>query len=106
MSCQLTCFIRINQWFKAMTVEWENLVEGEAALSTFMEESGFIRIGTFDVQWSKDVIFIQDLINNVWKSCIFRTLFSVNNKKNFWKAIKFAPPAVWCTITRIAKQTQ
>jgi hypothetical protein len=48
-----------------MTVEWENLVEGEAALSTFMEESGFIRIGTFDVQWSKDVIFIQDLINNV-----------------------------------------
>jgi hypothetical protein len=34
-----------------------------------MEESGFIRIGAFDFLYSRDVIFIKDLINN-WLTVI------------------------------------
>jgi hypothetical protein len=49
---------------KALTVEWDNMPEGQEALSRFMEESGFIRIGAFDFLYSRDVIFIKDLINN------------------------------------------
>ncbi|XP_046638282.1 protein Star-like [Daphnia pulicaria] len=49
---------------KTLTVEWDNLLEGQEALSSFMEESGFIRIGAFDFQYTRDVIFIKDLLNN------------------------------------------
>ncbi|XP_046460619.1 uncharacterized protein LOC124207282 [Daphnia pulex] len=49
---------------KALTVEWDNMPEGQEALSRFMEESGFIRIGAFDFLYSRDVIFIKDLINH------------------------------------------
>lgn len=48
---------------KTLTVEWNNIPEGEEALSRFMEDNGFIRIGAFDFQWTRDVIFIKDLIN-------------------------------------------
>lgn len=54
---------------KALTVEWDNMPEGQEALSRFMEESGFIRIGAFDFLYSRDVIFIKDLINN-WLTVI------------------------------------
>ncbi|EFX85456.1 hypothetical protein DAPPUDRAFT_314237 [Daphnia pulex] len=49
---------------KSLTVEWDNMPEGQEALSRFMEESGFIRIGAFDFLYSRDVIFIKDLINH------------------------------------------
>jgi hypothetical protein len=39
------------------------MLEGQEALSRFMEESGFIRIGAFDFQYTRDVIFIKDLLN-------------------------------------------
>jgi hypothetical protein len=38
--------------------------EGKEALIRFMEDSGFITIGAFDFQWTRDVIFIKDAINN------------------------------------------
>lgn len=37
--------------------------EGQEALSRFMEDSGFMRIGAFDFQFTRDVIFVKDLIN-------------------------------------------
>jgi hypothetical protein len=37
--------------------------EGKEALIRFMEDSGFITIGAFDFHWTRDVIFIKDLIN-------------------------------------------
>ena len=54
-------FLKFN--FKSLTVEWDNMPEGKEALIRFMEDSGFITIGAFDFQWSRDVIFIKDLIN-------------------------------------------
>ncbi|KAK4010369.1 hypothetical protein OUZ56_019515 [Daphnia magna] len=48
---------------KTLTVEWNNIPEGEEALSRFMEVNGYIRMGAFDFQWTRDVIFIKDLIN-------------------------------------------
>ena len=39
------------------------MAEGQDALVRFMEESGFIKIGAFDFQYTRDVIFIKDLIN-------------------------------------------
>jgi hypothetical protein len=45
-------------------VEWDNMPEGKEELIRFMEESGFITIGAFDFQWSRDVIFIKDFINS------------------------------------------
>ena len=48
---------------KSLTVEWDNMAEGQDALVRFMEESGFIKIGAFEFQYSRDVIFIKDLIN-------------------------------------------
>ncbi|KAI9561282.1 hypothetical protein GHT06_012238 [Daphnia sinensis] len=48
---------------KSLTVEWDNMPEGQEALSRFMEDSGFMRIGAFDFQFTRDVIFVKDLIN-------------------------------------------
>jgi hypothetical protein len=48
---------------KSLTVDWDNMPEGEGVLSSFMEESGFIRIGAFDFQFTRDVIFIKDFNN-------------------------------------------
>ncbi|XP_057368797.1 protein Star-like [Daphnia carinata] len=48
---------------KSLTVEWDHIPEGQEALIRFMEGSGFIKIGAFDFLWSRDVIFIKDLIN-------------------------------------------
>nr|CAH0103423.1 unnamed protein product [Daphnia galeata] len=48
---------------KSLTVEWDNMPEGKEALIRFMEDSGFITIGAFDFQWTRDVIFIKDAIN-------------------------------------------
>ncbi|KZS17878.1 Uncharacterized protein APZ42_015858 [Daphnia magna] len=48
---------------KTLTVEWDNMPEGQEALSRFMEDSGFMRIGAFDFQFTRDVIFVKDLIN-------------------------------------------
>ncbi|XP_057368447.2 protein Star-like, partial [Daphnia carinata] len=48
---------------KALTVEWDNIPDGQEALSRFMEASGFIRVGAFDFRFTRDVIFIKDLIN-------------------------------------------
>lgn len=43
---------------KSLTVEWDNIPEGQEALTSFMEESGFIKMGAFDFKWTRDVIFI------------------------------------------------
>ncbi|XP_057372972.1 protein Star-like [Daphnia carinata] len=48
---------------KTLTVEWDNMPEGQEALSRFMEDSGFMRIGAFDFKFTRDVIFVKDLIN-------------------------------------------
>ena len=41
------------------------MLEGQEALSSFMEESGFIRIGAYDFQYTRDVIFIKDLLKSL-----------------------------------------
>ena len=56
-------FILSIRSMQSLTVEWDNMVEGQDALVRFMEESGFIKVGAFDFQYSRDVIFIKDLIN-------------------------------------------
>ncbi|XP_057372271.1 protein Star-like [Daphnia carinata] len=48
---------------KTLTVEWDHIPEGQEALSRFLEDSGFMRIGAFDFQFTRDVIFVKDLIN-------------------------------------------
>ncbi|XP_057380607.1 protein Star-like [Daphnia carinata] len=45
---------------KALTVEWDHIPEGQEALSRFMVENGFVKIGAFDFLWSKDVIFVKN----------------------------------------------
>jgi hypothetical protein len=37
-------------------VEWDNIPEGQEALTGFMEESGFIKMGA--IKWTRDIIFI------------------------------------------------
>ncbi|XP_046647290.1 uncharacterized protein LOC124337230 [Daphnia pulicaria] len=41
---------------KSLTVEWDNIPEGQEALTGFMEESGFIKMGA--IKWTRDIIFI------------------------------------------------
>jgi hypothetical protein len=47
-------------------VEWDNIPEGQEALTSFMEESGYIKIGAFDFKWTRDISSsFQNLISNV-----------------------------------------
>ena len=54
--------------------------EGQEALINFMEESGFITIGAFDFQFTRDVIFIKDLINFIIKDFIQRWVMGLFDK--------------------------
>jgi hypothetical protein len=58
------CFSLLFLNTQSLTVEWNTMSEGQEALIRFMEESGFITIGAFKFKYTKDVIFIKDLINN------------------------------------------
>lgn len=43
---------------QSLTVEWDNIPEGEPTLTDFMENSGFVKIGKVAFHWSNDVIFV------------------------------------------------
>ena len=48
--------------YKTLAVEWEHIEEGEEALVSFMEKSGFVNFGKIATTYARDVIFVKDFL--------------------------------------------
>ena len=46
-------------------MEWEHIEEGEEALVSFMEKSGFVNFGKIATTYARDVIFVKDFLRFV-----------------------------------------
>jgi hypothetical protein len=47
---------------QTLVVEWEHVDEGEAAIVTFMEESGFVNFGKIATPYARDIVFVKDFL--------------------------------------------
>jgi hypothetical protein len=45
-------------------VEWEHTPEGESAITRLMESNKFIKFGLVDLWYSRDVIYVQDFLED------------------------------------------
>ncbi|XP_057372133.1 protein Star-like isoform X2 [Daphnia carinata] len=49
-------------YMQTLTVEWNHAPEGEAAVTRLMEDSNFIRFGSFSMPYSREVVYVQDFL--------------------------------------------
>nr|CAH0102185.1 unnamed protein product [Daphnia galeata] len=50
--------------FKTLSVEWNHVPEGEAAMTRLMEDNKFVKFGHIDMAYSREVVYVQDYLDD------------------------------------------
>lgn len=50
-----------------MTVEWNHVPEGEAAMTRLMEKNKFVKFGSIEMKFSHEVVYVQDFLDDLRK---------------------------------------
>ena len=51
-------------FIQTLSVEWEHVAEGEEAMSRYMDLHGFIRFGRISEAFTRDVVYIKDILED------------------------------------------
>ncbi|XP_046450489.1 protein Star-like [Daphnia pulex] len=52
---------------KTLTVEWNHVPEGEAAMTRLMEKNKFVKFGLIEMKFSHEVVYVQDFLDDLRK---------------------------------------
>jgi hypothetical protein len=52
---------------ETLTVEWNHVPEGEAAMTRLMEKNKFVKFGFIEMRFSHEVVYVQDFLDDLRK---------------------------------------
>jgi hypothetical protein len=52
---------------ETLTVEWNHVPEGEAAMTRLMEKNKFVKFGLIEMNYSQEVVYVQDFLDDLRK---------------------------------------
>jgi hypothetical protein len=52
---------------ETLTVEWNHVPEGEAAMTRLMEKNKFVKFGFIEMKFSHEVVYVQDFLDDLRK---------------------------------------
>ena len=57
----------IDCYAETLTVEWNHVPEGEAAMTRLMEKNKFVKFGLIEMKFSHEVVYVQDFLDDLRK---------------------------------------